>query len=257
VLLLHSMVAAADYNVPANATVSLNGGVLDLGCTDLLVAGTLQLGSGQVLNARNVTLQPGGVLDAGSGTIQLGGDWSDSGSFVGGSGTVRFLDLCAIASATIAGSTSFANARFVSSIGKNYVFGAGSVQSISGVLEITGTATNPIQFRSSSAGQVAFINLAASGTQQIVHVGVTDVWATGQFLAPGQQNEGGGGNAKRWFGSPTPPTGEVIPVPALSKLMQGVLAGLLALAAAAGLRRRISSGREAVARRPRARRLRS
>jgi MYXO-CTERM domain-containing protein len=240
VLLLHSVVAAADYSVPANAVISLKGGTLDLGCTDLIVAGTLQLGSGQVVNARNVTLQAGGVLDGGSGTLQLGGDWSNSGSFLPGTGTVRFFDLCAIASATISGSSTFANARFVTSTGKNYVFAVGSTQTITGLLEITGTASHPIQFRNSVPGQVAFINLAAAGAQQIVHVGVTDVWATGQFLAPGQHNEGGGGNAKRWFGSPTPPPGEAIPVPALSDLTQGVLAALLALAAAFGLRRRTS-----------------
>jgi hypothetical protein len=257
VLLLQPMLAAADYDVPANAVVSLNGGTLDLGCTDLIIGGTLQIGSGQVLNARNVTLQAGGVLDGGSGALQVGGDWSNNGSFVAGTGTVRFLDLCANASATISGSTSFANARFVSSIGKNYVFAVGSTQMIGSVLEITGTASNPIQFRSASPGQVAFINLAAAGTQQIAHVGVTDVWATGQFLAPGQKNEGGGGNAKRWFGNAPPPQTEVIPVPALSTAMQGVLAGLLALAAGLGLRRRMYPPQmESIARRRRARRMR-
>ena len=79
VLLLHPVLAAADFIVPANAIVSLNGGTLDLGCTDLIVAGTLQIGSGQVLNARNVTIQSGGVLDGGSGAIELGGNWSNNG----------------------------------------------------------------------------------------------------------------------------------------------------------------------------------
>ncbi len=161
-LLLHPALAAADFIVPANAIVSLNGGTLDLGCTDLIVAGTLQLGSGQVLNARNVTVQPGGALDGGSGAIELGGNWSNNGGFLAGTGTVRFRDLCAIASATISGSSSFANARFVSSIGKNYVFAVGSTQTITGVLEITGTAPQPIQFRSSTPGQVAFINLTGN-----------------------------------------------------------------------------------------------
>jgi len=239
VLSLYPVLAAADFIVPANAIVSLNSGTLDLGCTDLIVAGTLQVGGGQVLNARNVTIQPGGALDGGSGTIELGGNWSNNGGFAAGTGTVRFRDLCAIASATISGSSSFANARFVSSIGKNYVFAVGSEQKITGVLEITGTTPQPIQFRSSAPGQVAFINLTGTGTQQIVHVGVTDVWATGQPLAPGQQNEGGGGNAKNWFG--TPPTGEVAIIPALSTLMLGVLAALLALAGGIRLRRRTSS----------------
>jgi hypothetical protein len=233
------MLALADLIVPADATVTLNSGTLDLGCTDQLVAGTLQLGSGQALNARNVTVQPGGELDGGRGAIELGGNWSNNGVFVAGTSTVRFRDLCGIASATISGSSSFANARFVSSIGKNYVFAVGSEQTITGVLEITGTTPHPIQFRSSVSGQVAFINLTESGTHQSVHVGVTDVWATGQPLAPGEQNEGGGGNAMGWFG--IPPTGEVAIIPALSTLMLGALAALLALAGGIRLRRRTSS----------------
>lgn len=234
--LLQPALAAADFIVPANAVVSLNGATLDLGCTDLIIAGTLQLGSGQVLNARHVDIQAGGAFDGGSGAVELGGNWSNSGGYLAGTSTVRFRDLCGLASATITGNSSFANARFVSSIGKNYVFAVGSTQTITGVLQITGTVPQPIQFRSSVPGQVAYINLTGTGTQQISHVGVTDVWATGQWLAPGQQNEGGGGNANRWFGIP-PQTG-VIEVPTLSALMQGVLAALLALSAAFGLRRR-------------------
>ena len=238
-LWLQSVPAAADFIVPANSVVSLNGGTLDLGCTDLIVAGILQVGSGKVLNARNVMVQPGGAFNGGSGVIEVGGNWLGNGGFVAGSGTVRFRDLCAIASATISGNSSFANARFVSSIGKNYVFAVGSTQTITGVLEITGTASQPIQFRSSIPGQVAFINLTGSGTQQIAHVGVTDVWATGQWLAAGQKNEGGGGNANRWFGPAQ--NGGVAMVPALSTLMLGVLAALVALSAGLGMRRGASS----------------
>ena len=249
--LLQPVLAAADFTVPPNAIVSLNGGTLDLACTDLIVAGTLQLGNGLVLNARNVKIQAGGGLEGGSGAIELGGDWSNSGGFTAGSSTVRFRDLCGITAATISGSSSFASARFVSTIGKNYVFAVGSTQAISDVLEITGTAPQPIQFRSTAPGQVAFINLADAGTQQILHVGVTDVWATGQWLAQGQQNEGGGGNANRWFGVPAAD----IPVPALSVLMQGALAALLALVAGLRLRSRKSSRRvdEMARRRVRAR----
>jgi hypothetical protein len=239
VLLLHPALAAADLIVPSGAIVSLGGGTLDLGCTDLVVAGTFQIGSGQVLNARNITIQSGGVVGGGSGTIELGGNWSNFGGFFSGTGTVRFLDLCALAISTISGSSSFANARFVTSTGKNYVFAVGSVQTITGVLEITGTTPQPIQFFSSVPGSVASINLTQNGTQQIVHVGVTDVWATGQPLAPTLQNEGGGGNAAGWFGASTL-LPKVAGIPALSNLMLAVLAALLALVAGPGLRRRAS-----------------
>jgi len=112
------------------------------------------------------------------------------------------------------------------------------VQTITGVLEITGTTPQPIQFRSSAPGQVASINLTPTATQQIAHVGVTDVWATGQPLAPSLQNEGGGGNALGWFGTLIADT--AASVPALSNLMLAVLAALLALVAVPGLRRRTS-----------------
>jgi hypothetical protein len=238
VLLLHTAPAAADVIVPPGGSWSLNGGALDLGCTDNIDAGALQIGNGQVLNARNITIQPGGVVDGGSGSIDVGGNWSNNGGFLAGTGTVRFGDLCAFASATISGNSSFANARFVTSTGKNYVFAVGSVQAITGLLEITGTAPQPIQFRSSAPGQVATINLAPTATQQIAHVGVSDVWATGQPLAPDLKNEGGSGNASGWFGAAI--AGVVANIPALSDLMLAILAALLALAAAPGLRRRTS-----------------
>ena len=40
--------AHADLVVPAGAVVSLSSGVVDLGCTDVVVAGTLLLGDGSV-----------------------------------------------------------------------------------------------------------------------------------------------------------------------------------------------------------------
>jgi len=235
VLLLHPALAAADFVVPSNAFGSLDGGTLDLGCTDLIVAGTLQVGSGQVLNARNITIQSGGVVAGGSDAIELGGNWSNNGGFFAGTGTVRFRDLCAIASAALSGSSSFANASFVTSTGKTYVFAVASVQTITGVLEIMGTTPQPIQFRSSAPGQVATINLTRTATQQIAHVGVTDVWATGQPLATNLQNEGGGGNALGWFG--TSIAGAAASIPALSNLMLAALAALLALVAGPSLRR--------------------
>jgi hypothetical protein len=193
--------AKADLVVPAGATTSLGSGVVDLACTDLIVGGTFQVQSGAVLNARNVTIQGGGAIDGGSGVIQLGGNWTANGSFVAGTGEVDFRDLCGVGAASISGSTTFFRSSFVSTTSKNYVFAVGSTQTILSVLEISGTAINPIQFRSATPGQVAFIDLVGSGTQLIQHVGVTDVWSTGQWLAPFQTNEGGGGNARRWFGT--------------------------------------------------------
>jgi hypothetical protein len=224
---LFSFAAQADYIVPAGGTANLASGVLDLACTDLVVGGSFQVASGTVQNVRNITIQGGGTLDGGSGVIRLGGNWTDSGSFIAGTGEVDFQDACGGASSSISGSTTFYRLSFVSAIGKSYVFASGTTQKILSLLQILGSAGNPIQFRSSASGKVAFVDLITSGSQNILHVGVTDVWATGQCLAPGQTNEGGGGNAKNWFVCSSSGGGTATPtqIPTLD------LAGLLALAA--------------------------
>ena len=229
----------ADLIVPAGGQYTTSGGQTDVACTDVVVAGTLTVDTGSLVNVRHLTIQAGGTIAGGSGVIQVGGNWSNSGTFTAGTSTVRFNDLCGLTSATISGSTTFANARFVSSTGKNYVFAVGTTQTVSAILEIAGTTPNPIQFRSGTSGQVANINLLPAGTQQIQHVGVTDVWATGQHLAPSLTNEGGGGNANRWFGgvNPNPPFAEH-PVPALGDLAALALAALLAGFGMVNLRRR-------------------
>ena len=236
-------VARADLLVASGGQYTTGGGQTDLACTDVVVAGTLFVASGSLVNVRNLTIQPGGTISGDSGLIQVGGNWNNSGTFTAGTSTVRFVDSCGSTSSTIGGSTAFFNARFVSSIGKNYVFQVGTTQTIAGVLEIQGTTANPIQFRSSAPGQVANINLLPAGTQSILHVGVTDVHATGQHLAPHQTNEGGGGNALNWFGGPPPPLhGANVAIPTLGDGALAALAALLAGFAIFDLRRR-ESGR--------------
>ena len=236
-LALASMSGAhADLIVPAGGQYTTSGAQTDLACTDVVVGGTLTVDTGSLINVRHLTIQAGGSIAGGSGLIQLGGNWSNGGTFTAGTSTVRFNDLCGLSSATIGGSTTFANARFVSSTGKNYVFAVGTTQTVGAILEIAGTTPNPIQFRSGTPGQVANINLLPAGTQQIQHVGVTDVWATGQHLAPSLTNEGGGGNANRWFGAPI--VASEIPVPTLGDLATIALAALLAGFAILQLRRR-------------------
>lgn len=245
--------AKADLVVPSGATTSLGSGVVDLACTDLIVGGTFQVQSGAVLNVRNVTIQGGGAIDGGAGVIQVGGNWAANGSFAAGTGEVDFRDLCAVGAASISGDTTFFRASFVSTTSKNYVFAVGSTQKILSVLEISGTAPNPIQFRSATPGQVAFIDLVGSGTQLIQHVGVTDVWSTGQWLAPFQTNEGGGGNARRWFGTPGGGGGggggggPVTPVPAMDEAALIALAMLLGVSGLWFVRRANARRKEAVA----------
>lgn len=241
--------AKADLVVPVGATTSLGSGIVDLACSDLVVGGTVRVQSGAVRNVRNVTIQSGGAIDGGSGVIQVGGNWTASGSFVAGTGEVDFRDLCGVGAASISGNTTFFRASFVSTTSKNYIFGVGSTQRILSVLEISGATPSPIQFRSATPGQVASIDLVNSGTQLIQHVGVTDVWSTGQCLAPGQSNEGGGGNAKNWFicssgggGGSTPAS-----IPALDAAALLALGALLAGSGLWFVRRATARRKEAVA----------
>ena len=115
----------ADYIIAANSTTTLNGGALNLSCTDLIVAGTLNLDSGAILNARNVTVQPGGVVQGGSGFIALSGNWtiSASGQFIAGTADVRFDDGCVPGPSLISGNTTFYSVHFISKATRpNFVF---------------------------------------------------------------------------------------------------------------------------------------
>lgn len=191
----------ADLLVPAGARVQVGSGTLDAGGTDMAISGEVQVQSGTLRGLRNVDIAPGGTLDNGSGQIALSGDWNPAGAFVAGSGRVDFIDGLGPATATINGDSTFFDLAFTSTTGKNFRFAVGSVQTIVGQLAILGTQASPVQFRSTAAGQVASINLLPGGTQNILHVGVSDVHAIGQPLAPEQNNEGGSGNDVGWFGN--------------------------------------------------------
>lgn len=217
--------ALAQVVVPTGAAFSLGGGSIDLGNTSLQVGGSFAVGSGSVQNADSVAILSGGNLDGGSGALTLFGDWSNAGTFSAGTGTVNFVD-GGIAQSNVSGNSTFDNVSFVSATGKNYVFVVGTTQSISGLLTILGSSAQGIQFRSSTAGQVANIDLLAGGSQNIQYVGVSDVHATGQHLAANQTNDGGTGNATGWFGSAA--AGNTVPTPALSWIGLFLLALLLA-----------------------------
>jgi len=207
--------AFAQLAIPSGGSLTLNGGSLNLAGTDAQIGGLLSLGGGQLGNAGSIDILANGTFDAGSGQLMLSGNWSDAGSFLAGTSSVDFID-GSTSSSQVLGNTTFANLSLVSATGKNYIFGAGSTQTIAGLLTIAGTAAQPIQFRSSAAGQAANINLLAGGAQSIVHVGVSDVHATGQHLAPSLSNEGGSGNATGWFAAIVAQT--AVPAVALSPI---------------------------------------
>ena len=218
--------AYGTITVPAGGTLSLAGGAMSLGCTDLTVGGSLQVDSAFVTNVHNVTIQPGtspdGTLDGGSGSITLAGNWSNGGTFIPGTSSIFFVDNSGCATnSVLSGNTTFYNLSLVSSVGKAYTFTAGDTQAILNALTIQGTAASPIQIDSGVPGSPGFIKLAQGGTQSIANVEVSDNWATGQPLAPLLTNDGGTGDARGWFGLPLNLN---VAVPALTAGSIGLLA---------------------------------
>ncbi|MEO7936210.1 MAG: hypothetical protein ABIR27_08120 [Dokdonella sp.] len=192
--------------------MQINGGTIALGTSNVDLGGTLNVGSGQIVGIASLMAQAGAVLAGGSGLIELSDDWSMLGTFDAGTGTVRFIDALTSTS-NLRGSNAFHALSLISVIGKHIVLEPGSIQRISQLLEIQGTAAQPIQIERLPGGAVANIDLAPPATQLISHVGVSNVYAIGEPLAPDLSNEGGSGNANGWFGAlPEPP----LPLPASS-----------------------------------------
>ena len=216
-VMLAASAAHADLVVDAGATTDWFDS--DLSCTDVIVHGTLNMQGGNLSNVRNVVIGAGGAINMGGGSITLAGNWTNGGgSFAAGGGNVGFVDNvgCATAptSGTVSGNTAFDKLSIVSSTGKLYTFADGSAQTVATALTLTGTAGTPLKIESSTPGSPsADINLANGGTQSLANLAVRGMKASGQWLAPGQTNQGAG-PVSRWFGDPY---ASATPVPTTSQ----------------------------------------
>ena len=129
-LTLATGASAGELTVGSGASVDLGTGSLDLGCADLTVAGTLSVGTSGFAQARDVTVDPAGVLNGNSATLQVAGDWDNAGTFNAGTSTVQLVDGCGLASAVIAGDTTFANLDMTTTSGFLYSFISGTTQTV-------------------------------------------------------------------------------------------------------------------------------
>jgi hypothetical protein len=242
ILFASSGAQAAGFTVPAGAQLSLGSGHLSLAAQDLRIDGALSLGSGLLLDLASLHIGGGAQANLGSGAISLSGDWDNQGSVAAGSSQVMFVD--GPSDSAVLGATAFASASFDSANGKRYHFQSGSTQSVSALLQIHGNGV-PIQIDVTQAGATAFLDLLPSGTQDIANVGVSDVHASGQPLAPTQTNQGGRGNATGWFGTGGGGGGggtTAIATPMLSPVGTIVLCLALLGVALRARRRRLLSG---------------
>lgn len=157
-------ISFAQVTVPVGGAISLpTGGNMDLGCNALNVLGTFSVNAGQTTNAGGVAIASSGTIDSGQGTISVSGNWSNSGAFVPGTGTVVFSDGCASGNIVLSGGTTFNNLNLTSSTGRTFVIPSGSNITVNGVLTLQGASGQPISLISSS-GQTAVISLGPQAT---------------------------------------------------------------------------------------------
>ncbi|MBI4407912.1 MAG: cadherin-like domain-containing protein [Candidatus Kerfeldbacteria bacterium] len=135
----------------------------------------------------------GGVFTATSGTMTVSANFAHTaGTFTHNSGTVAFNN--AGVTSTISGSTTFYNLSCTTAL-KPLTFTAGTTQTVSGLLTLTGTAGNLIVLRSTVDD--TYWNLIVNGTQSVSYVNVKDSDASGG-TAISQANSTDAGHNSNW-----------------------------------------------------------
>ncbi len=187
--------SAGQVTVGSGSSFDLGTGSLDLGCADLTVTGTMAAGTVGFAQARDVTIDPTGLLDGESATLEVAGDWDNAGTFNAGTSTVQLVDGCGLASAVIAGDTTFANLDMTTTSGFLYSFTSGSTQTVTGSVTLAGASGNLLTIRSTLDGSEAFLDLDLPATG--IFVDVKDNHAIDQpvTLDPGSVDSG---NSPGW-----------------------------------------------------------
>lgn len=153
------------------------------------LAGPISL-LGSLTIAANHTLD---VSSGGNYQISLSSSWANSGTFTGRSGTVLFMS-----SASLSGSSTFYNLT-ATTAGSAFVFTAGSTQTITNLLTMTGTSVNRIQLQSTTASP---FYLKVTGTATVGYVAVQRSVASGKTIYAGQGSLDNGQNSNWVFNYP-------------------------------------------------------
>lgn len=152
-LITLSLSSWAQVSVPPGGQLVVpSGGGLNLACTSLNVSGVFELNSGQVSSAGGVSIGTGGNMNGGAGTVNVSGSWSNSGTFVPGTGSVVFNDDCASGPISISGISTFNNLTLSSNNGRTFVVPEGSNITVNGRLTLQGLPGQPITLVSSGGG---------------------------------------------------------------------------------------------------------
>jgi hypothetical protein len=204
--------ASAQLIVGSGASLSLGDGIVQAGCHDLRVGGTLDIGAGTLRGVRDVSAP--GVLRGGNGVLELTGELAAAPGFLPQTGSVRLVEGCARDHWQISGAHDFHRLSVQGNAGNTLFLRAGETQDIADALLLYGGAQR-LLLRSTAPGNVALLQLAGGGTQDIARVNVRDVGApvAGQWLAPlspASYDSIDAGNSPRFFGEEP-----VEPIPAV------------------------------------------
>jgi len=237
--------AYATITIGSGSAINFADAAISLGCSDLVVSGQAGATSAAISAVANLNLV-GGVFAPAAAEVSLGGNFFDAGTFTPGTSRVNIVDACGSGSSTLSGATGFYDLVVTTATGKQLILPAGLVQSVMHTLTLQGTAGNMLQVISSASGQQALLNVSAGAMQTIAYVNARDNQASGAAIAPGAAatyNSVDGGNLLNWFTGAAAAT-TAVAAPLLDKAGRAVLlAGLLAAAWAALLRRRGAHGK--------------
>lgn len=201
-LVFPAAVLAQTVSIEPGASWRIGDAAMDLDCAVVDVAGALHAQDGRIEGIGDLGFS--GQVTASTAAIEVGGNWSNHGSFLPGTGTVRFVDRCDRAQGLIGGATAFSSLRVESARAKAYRFEAGKTQSIDAVLSLIGATGQYLSIGSTQAGARAQLALVESGGQQIAWASVADMDAPegSAWLAPGLADDFhsvDAGNNHRWF----------------------------------------------------------
>ena len=104
--LFSTLAQGQSVTVGPGASLSLDGGAMNLGCGDLTIEGQVSIGSGSAGGIGNIDIS-GGTLTMDAGAVSLSGDWRNSGTFSAGTGQVVIEDGCGLATSNLSGDNDF------------------------------------------------------------------------------------------------------------------------------------------------------
>lgn len=197
-------VFAQAISIGPGASWRVGDAALDLDCAALNVAGTFAAQDGRVEGIGHLGIN--GQVTAAAAILEVGGNWSNHGSFLAGSSTVRMSDRCNQAQSSITGNTGFSTFSIESARGKSYRFEAGQTQSVALGLRLAGVPGQHLFIGSTLSGSRASVALSPNGAQQITWLNVSDMEAPvgSAWVAPDRPenfNSIDSGNNLRWFQS--------------------------------------------------------